>query len=229
MILMHGSEHVIKNPDIQLGKTNNDYGRGFYCTRDIELAKEWACKKNTDGFVNEYDFNEEGLNILNLSAGNYSVLNWIALLLQNRTFEENSEIAIDAKEYIIQHFAVDLSGYDVVIGYRADDSYFSYATSFIENGLPLRSLNQALKLGKLGEQVAVISEEGFRRLNFFQSKPVSKEIYYPKFISRDQEARNVYREQVRKSKSYRDDIFVMDILREEMKADDARLRQFISA
>ena len=46
----------------------------------------------------------------------------------------DSEIAIDAKDYIIEHFSIDTSEYDVIIGYRADDSYFRYAESFVENG-----------------------------------------------------------------------------------------------
>ena len=40
--LWHGSSHVIKHPEYGLVKPNNDYGRGFYCTRSVELAKEWA-------------------------------------------------------------------------------------------------------------------------------------------------------------------------------------------
>lgn len=228
MILMHGSDHIIGKPEFQKGKTNNDYGRGFYCTRELELAKEWACKNNTDGFVNTYEFDTSELNILNLLEGKYNILNWIALLLQNRTFSINSEIALDAKEYIINNFSVDLTDFDVIIGYRADDSYFSYATSFIENGLPVRSLNQALYLGKLGEQVAIISAKGFEKIKFVDAEPISKEIYYPKFISRDEEARQIYRSKIRGSKSYRDDIFVMDILREEMKSDDPRLQRILS-
>lgn len=228
MILMHGSDHIIGKPEFQKGKTNNDYGRGFYCTRELELAKEWACKNNTDGFVNTYEFDTSELNILNLLEGKYNILNWIALLLQNRTFSINSEIALDAKEYIINNFSVDLTDFDVIIGYRADDSYFSYATSFIENGLPVRSLNQALYLGKLGEQVAIISAKGFEKIKFVDAEPISREIYYPKFISRDEEARQIYRSKIRGSKSYRDDIFVMDILREEMKSDDPRLQRILS-
>lgn len=42
--LWHGSSHVIKHPEYGLVKPNNDYGRGFYCTRSVELAKEWASR-----------------------------------------------------------------------------------------------------------------------------------------------------------------------------------------
>lgn len=33
--LLHGSDHIIEKPDFLFGKTNNDYGRGFYCTQEL--------------------------------------------------------------------------------------------------------------------------------------------------------------------------------------------------
>ena len=63
--LLHGTDHIIEVPDIHIGNPHNDYGMGFYCTRVDEMAREWACKKNTDGFVNSYDFDTEGLKVLN--------------------------------------------------------------------------------------------------------------------------------------------------------------------
>ena len=165
--------------------------------------------------------------VLNLLDGNHTVLNWMALLLQFRTFKLDSEVAIDARDYIIDHYSIDLSGYDVVIGYRADDSYFQYAESFVSNTLPLRSLNKALKLGKLGEQTVVISQKGFDHLHFINAYPVSKSVYYPKFLDRDTKARDTYRKEIKKSKSYRDDIFVLDILREEMAGDDPRIQRIL--
>lgn len=227
MKLLHGTDHIIETPDIAIGNPHNDYGMGFYCTKVDEMAREWACKKNSNGFVNVYDFDDTGLNVLNLLDGNHTVLNWIALLLQFRTFKLDSEIAIDARDYLIEHYAIDLSGYDVVIGYRADDSYFQYAESFVSNALPLRSLNTALRLGKLGEQTVVISQRGFDRLKFLEAYPVDKSVYYPKFVDRDSTARDTYRKEIKRSKSYRDDIFVMDILREEMANDDPRIQRIL--
>ena len=225
--LLHGTDHIIEKPDIKIGNPNNDYGMGFYCTRIDEMAREWACKKNMDGFVNIYDFEMDGLNVLNLLDGHHSVLNWIALLLQFRTFKLDSEVAIDARDYIIEHYSVDLDGCDIVIGYRADDSYFQYAESFVSNTLPLKSLNKALQLGKLSEQTVVISQKGFDRLKFTEAYPVDKSVYYPKFLDRDTKARTAYRTEIKKSKSYRDDIFVLDILREEMRNDDPRIQRIL--
>ena len=69
--LWHGSSHVIKHPEYGLGKPNNDYGRGFYCTRSIELAKEWACAGLDDGFANRYTLATNGLTFLGLSQPPY--------------------------------------------------------------------------------------------------------------------------------------------------------------
>ena len=200
--ILHGTDHIIEVPDIDKGNEKNDYGKGFYCTRIPEMAKEWA--------------------------GKHTVLNWIAILLEHRTLSLDSEIAIDAKDYIIEHFSIDTSEYDIIIGYRADDSYFRYAESFVENGLSLRSLNKALHLGKLGEQIVLISKKAYNQIKFIDAEPVDKTIYYPKFIDRDTKAREAYKNDIRKTKSYRDDIFVMDILREEIRSDDPRIQQIVS-
>lgn len=224
--LLHGSDHIIKKPELGLGKETNDYGRGFYCTELPEMAKEWACKENKDGFSNEYRFDTKGLNILNLLDGNHTVLNWIAILLKNRVFSLQDAISIQAREYIIEHYSVDTTDVDVIIGYRADDSYFSYAQSFVSNTLPLRSLGKALTLGKLGKQTALVSEKAFKQIKFVGADTADKEIYYPKFVARDTKARKDYRNEVKKS-SLLDDIFVIDIIREGMKNDDPRIQRIV--
>ena len=226
--LYHGSNQIIEMPKLSLGKKNNDYGQGFYCTEQIEIAKEWACKNNQNGFINKYKINFNGLKTLNLSDNHHNILNWIAILLKNRTFRLNSNIAINSREYLIENFAVDTKNFDIIIGYRADDSYFQYAESFIENTLPLRALNKALYLGKLGLQTVLISEKAFQRIEFIDAETVDKSIYYPKFMYRDSKARTTYKEEITKTKSFSDDIFMIDILREGIKGDDPRIQRTIS-
>ncbi len=226
--LFHGSDKTIVKPDIRLGNVHNDYGRGFYCTESEDLAGEWACKKGCDGFVNKYSIDLSGLGILNLADGKHTVLNWIALLLKNRVFTIDSAVAFNAREYIISHFSTDTSPYDIIIGYRADDSYFRYAESFISNTLSVNSLNKALHLGKLGMQTVLVSEKAFSQLRFVSSEPVYSSVYYPGFIERDRSARKIYHEKISRESNIRDDVFVMDIIREEMDVNDPRLQRIIS-
>ncbi|MDD6638271.1 MAG: DUF3990 domain-containing protein [Lachnospiraceae bacterium] len=100
---------------------------------------------------------EYELTILNLDGGDYHILNWLAILLENRTFRMNSDLMLQGKDYIRSVFLPDYQEADVIIGYRADDSYFSFANAFLNNALSLERLQQAMVLGKLGEQIAVRS------------------------------------------------------------------------
>ena len=81
-----------------------------------------------------------------------------------------------------------------------------------------------MRLGNLGVQTALVSEKAFARIRFMGAEATDKNIYYPKFARRDRDARLRYANEVARSASYRDDIFVLDILRQEMQNDDPRLR-----
>ena len=86
LTLYHGSERVIETPTFGVGRKNNDFGLGFYCTRSIELAKEWAVSSLRDGFANRYALDAEYLSFLRLNSPDYTILNWIAVLVDHRLF-----------------------------------------------------------------------------------------------------------------------------------------------
>lgn len=222
MTIYHGSVNKITAPIFGKGKRYNDYGLGFYCTEDPELAKEWACAVGTNGFANRYELNTEGLSILYLSSKPYHVLNWMAILLENRTFNIADGISSRAKQYILEHFLPNYKKYDVIVGYRADDSYFSYASDFVENTLSLEELGHAMRLGKLGEQVVLMSRRAFEALTFVEAMPVSSEEYAQKYKERDVKARSEYRE-MKKTSNPEMGTYVMDIIRQKWENDDARL------
>ena len=131
--IYHGSEKIIEKPVFGEGKRHNDFGPGFYCTENEDLAKEWAVTKNRNGYVNKYSLNTECLNILYLNSEQYTILNWIATLVNNRVFTLNNPVANRARRYIVDNFSVNVNAYDLIIGYRADDSYFDYAQAFLNN------------------------------------------------------------------------------------------------
>ena len=223
LTLYHGTSLIIERPQVGKGNPFNDYGLGFYCTETLELAKEWACSMEQDGFANRYSFRTDGLSVLNLSDGSYNILNWLSILLINRKFNLSSDIAVQGKEYLASTFLPPFENYDVIIGYRADDSYFSFASAFLNNTISLAQLERAMFLGKLGEQVVLKSEQAFSHLHFEESIPAMRTIYYPRKATRDSEARAGFRAE-RKAAPVRDAVYMIDILREEWKNDDARLR-----
>ena len=220
--LFHGSEKIIEKPEFGLGKKNNDYGRGFYCTENAELAKEWACGNGNDGFANEYILRDEGLKILDLNSPEYSILNWLALLTENRSYWENGAISFEAKEYLRSNFLIDISGYDIIKGYRADDSYFSFAQAFVAGTLSLRKLSQAMRPGRLGEQIVLKSKRAFDSISFLSYEKAEAENYFHKKKARDLAVRREYR-RVNKENDNIDDIYMIDIMRGGFKNGDAFL------
>lgn len=226
LVVYHGSTHIIVTPSLSKGKDNNDYGKGFYCTESIELAKEWACSSETDGFANQYEIDLTDLSILNLSNGEYHILNWLSILLENRTFRMSSDIAQRAYEYILEHFKIDYKAYDVIKGYRADDSYFSFATAFLNNTISLAQLERAMVLGDLGEQVVLCSQKAFERVIFVESTIASRKIYLPKKLMRDSKARDEFMQEKREP-SVENEVYILDIIRGRWQNDDPRIQRIL--
>ena len=157
--LFHGSTSIIEKPQFGYGKVYNDYGLGFYCTDSLEMAKEWGVAQNRNGYANSYELDCEGLKILDLNGPSFNILHWLAVLLENREFDVPSGLALEAKEYILNTFRVDYQSQDAIIGYRADDSYFSFAQDFINGTISYRQLNNAMHLGRLGQQFVLKSKQ----------------------------------------------------------------------
>ena len=174
MIIYHGSKQVIKTPVVNGSDEHNDYGASFYLTTDLESAKVWACKHNTLGIVNEYEIRKaeyEKLKILDLTnKEKYTPLNWIAILVHFRKL--SGKFRNEYRLYLdwLEKYYIDISEYDVVIGYRADDAYFAFPISFIQNQLSYDDLERIYRLGNLGVQQAFMSERAIKLLKFIRTR-----------------------------------------------------------
>lgn len=220
MIIYHGSKDIIEKPVFGKGNKKNDYGLGFYCTENLELAKEWACSNNeTNGYANQYEIDLSPYKVLDLREEKYSILNWMAILLKFRTFDVNTPISAQAKEYILENFYVDVEDYDVIIGYRADDSYFSFAKDFINNTISVEQLAEAMRLGELGIQIVLKSKKAFDAVKYISYELAECKEYYVKRVSRDKKARETYLSGHRQN-FVSDGLFVMDIIRKGLKNGD---------
>lgn len=223
--LFHGSEKVIEAPSFGEGKRNNDFGLGFYCTETENLAKEWAVSSLRDGFCNRYTLDTEYMKILNLNSPDYTILNWIAVLVEHRLFSIRTPIARRAKKYLIDNFGINVNAFDIVTGYRADDSYFDYAESFLNNAISVEQLAAAMKLGKLGEQIVLKSQFAFSRIRFEGFDVAEKEEFYVLRKARDDEAHRLYLELLEEES---DGLYIQDIIRGGITNDDSRIPRNIS-
>lgn len=219
--IYHGSISINEQPIFGKGKSYNDYGLGFYCTESLDLAKEWAVTEENDGYANKYLLDLDDLKILDLSK-DATVLNWITILLQNRVFNLKSDISKIGKKYLIENFDLPMKDYDVIKGYRADDSYFAYAENFLNNAISVQRLAEALRLGNLGEQIVLKSEKAFEHIRFLGYEIADCSIYYPLRQERNMNARKEFLSNRRGIPSV-DDLYLNDIIR-GVPADDPRIQ-----
>lgn len=150
-------------------------------------------------------------------------VDWLTILLENREFDTSAPLAAEAKEYLMNTFHLDYKSADIIIGYRADDSYFSFASDFINGAISYRQLCNAMRLGKLGQQFVLKSKAAFEQLEFLGYETADSKEWYKKKAFRDQTARRQYFD-VERNRRQRGDLYITTILDEEMKPNDPRLR-----
>lgn len=198
----HGNKDGSLISAYNYGKSNNDYGVGFYTTPDKELAKEWAWSMyghGDTGYVHTFSVDIQGLNILDLTRRDS--LHWIAELLYNRRINidptENTPVSRNIKRFISK-YKLNTSIYDIIIGYRADDSYFRYAEAFAYGNLYKETLERVLRLGELGIQVCFKSNRAFQKLQKISVENVPIK-YKNRYKTRDDRARAAYYAEIKKS------------------------------
>lgn len=210
--LYHGSEFIIEKPEYLKGNVHNDYGLGFYCCSSKELAKEWAARKSGHGYINRYQIRDDRLKILDLTKPPYdNVLFWVALLMHNRELSSDLRSNFPRElKYLEEKYLINAQDFDVVIGYRADDSYFRFPEAFVRSEITLESLNRVFQAGELGKQYVLISERAFRLIHFLDY----------------QEASAAGREDYYKRKNGADKVFA-DLLNADRYAKGVRLRDLV--
>ena len=223
--IYHGSEQIVEIPTFGKGRINNDFGLGFYCTESNDLAKEWAVSSLRDGFSNRYTLDTEYLNILNLNSPNYTILNWIAVLVEHRLFAIKAPVARRAKRYLADNFGINVNAYDLITGYRADDSYFDYAEAFLNNTITVEQLARAMRLGKLGEQIVIKSKFAFSKIKYEGFEIAEKDTYYVLRKARDDEASQMYLDILEEES---DGLYIQDIMRGGVTNNDPRIPRNLS-
>jgi hypothetical protein len=197
IILFHGTADKVVVPTYGLGNDKHDYGKGFYLTENIELAKEWAvCRPDeTNGYVHKFEIDIDGLRILDFQEKD--ILSWLAELMKHRDAADTKRYRVLAKQFI-EKYGIDTEGYDIIKGWRANASYFYIAKEFVRDNIDLDILPELLSLGGLGIQYCLKSEEAFLRLKELSYDLVTVDYseFNEKYNQRDVSARRKMRELV---------------------------------
>ena len=144
VIVYHGSDHILKEPIYQGGKTDNDYGNGFYTTEYKDRAKSWAVLNGDPeySFVNRYILNTSGLKIMDLN--DYGITG----------------------SRIVEMYRISTADFDIIKGYRADDSYTQVIEAFLLNQINIEEIKKLFYKGSLGNQIFLKSQKAFKQIEW---------------------------------------------------------------
>lgn len=197
IILYHGSPNKVVVPQFGFGEGKHDYGKGFYLTENIELAKEWAvCRPDEmNGWVHKYELETDDLRILDFKEHN--ILSWLAELMKHRDASDSRRYKVLSKKFI-DEYGIDTSEYDVIKGWRANASYFYIAKEFVRDNIDIEILEELLSLGGLGIQYCIKSELAYSKLTEVDDGLISVDYseFNEKYNERDIIARKKMRELV---------------------------------
>ena len=216
IILYHGSPDKEIKPAFGLGENRHDYGKGFYLTENIDLAKEWAvCRPDeTNGWVHKYELDMEGLKVLDFQK--YSILSWLAELMKHRDAADSKRYRMLSQKFIAK-YGIETSGYDVIKGWRADASYFYIAKAFVRDEIDVEILEELLLLGGLGIQYCIKSELAYSRLSERKEELISVEYdeFNEKYNERDVTARKRMKELIDSDANKVTNVFSTHFMRRE--------------
>lgn len=163
IILYHGSPNQQVSPRYGLGDEKHDYGKGFYLTENLELAKEWAvCRPDErNGWVHKFSLDITDLKVLDFQEHN--ILSWLAELMKHREAADSKRYRVLSRKFI-EKYGIESENYDVIKGWRANASFFYIAREFVRDNIDVEILEELLSLGGLGIQYCIKSERAYEKL-----------------------------------------------------------------
>lgn len=177
----HAGFSRIESPDVGIGRRNADFGGGFYTSPDPGFASRWArVRAGSETYINEYEFDTEGLSVKRLSRG----AEWFDIIYAYRN-----------------GLGDPLSDFDAAIGPVANDTLYD-VWGVTTSGLI--SPGQALALLSVGPQytqIAVKSTRAASRLRFISANVISRDdaASYREVVLREQDLfREAFLEQAEK-------------------------------
>lgn len=158
MILYHGSNTIVKSPELVEQNRFLDFGYGFYTTTNKEqtenFAKKVTVRRGGNPIVNVYEFDdntESDLNIKRFSAPDEEWLDFVSAH-RNGTYDGEK--------------------YDVIIGAVANDDVYRTLQVYSSGLLTKEQALEALKVKKLFNQYVFATEKALALLKFIDGKKV---------------------------------------------------------
>jgi len=150
LILYHGSQQIVKYPEIRTAKFNKDFYFGFYCTIIREQAIKWATRYPISGFVSEYKYIENA----NLRIKRFEIMTeeWLDFIADCRLGKPHD--------------------YDIVEGPMANDTIFNYVQNFVDGKISREAFWALAKFKKPTHQISFHTARALGTLEFLRGDEV---------------------------------------------------------
>ena len=158
-LLFHGSKGEIKGDiDVNFGRGNNDFGKGFYTGESYEQAVSFISTYN-DPSVYFICFDDN-----DLRCKKYTVdREWMMTIAYYRGSLEEYE-----NHPIIKKIIAESRNYDYIVAPIADNKMFETINEFIEGNLTDEQCKHCLATTNLGMQYVFLTEKAASRLKIVE-------------------------------------------------------------
>ena len=144
MILYHGSNVIVQEPQILENGFYKDFGYGFYCTIIEKQAKRWALTKRRKHIVNFYEYlPDKSLNI-----------------------KEFSEMTEEWLKFVVNCRLGLKHDYDIVEGPMADDTIWDYVEDYMAERISKEAFWELVKFKYPTHQIVFCTEKALQTIKF---------------------------------------------------------------
>ena len=163
LILYHGSKNGLTGSIAPISRTECDFGRGFYMgTSTIQPLTLISAEPSPVFYTVELDLT--GLKVLSVELG----MDWAMLIAYYR-----KEMEAARGTALYEKYASFATGYDIIIGYIANDRMYAELASFFNGTLTDKALLHCLSALELGKQYVAVTEKACRQIHILKEKKLS--------------------------------------------------------
>ncbi|MGN0831094.1 MAG: DUF3990 domain-containing protein [Candidatus Ornithospirochaeta sp.] len=163
-VLYHASRFGITGEIQPISHERCDFGRGFYMGTDPIQPLTLVCNERNPIFYT-LEFNMDNLKVLDVKID----FDWAMLIAYFRGYMDGDK---DSKIY--EKYSHMADGYDVIIGYIADDRMYQVLTDFFERRITDAALIGSLSALKLGRQYVAVTQKACNQIKIVKERPLQK-------------------------------------------------------
>ena len=164
LVLYHGSKKGIVGDIAPISREECDFGSGFYMGTNTLQPLTLVCNEDKPKFYT-VELDMTGLKVLSVEIS----MDWAMLIAYYRKEMESAK-----GTPIYEKYAHMADGYDVIIGYIANDRMYTELSRFFNKTLTDVALINCLSALDLGKQYVAISEKACKQIKILKEEPLSQ-------------------------------------------------------